>query len=133
MTKTKLLLAGVLAGAVAFGTACKTDRATTNTDTMGTDSGTGGAGMDNTMDDMDTRDRVDPLPEEGTREMEPGVHDDTLNDPGTGGAGMDTEPMDPKASDLDRETSDEPLNPGAPTNTPQNDGMRDDGMTEPKQ
>jgi hypothetical protein len=127
MTKTKLLLAGVLAGAVAFGTACKTDKGTTNTGTGtgtdttmmgGDDAGTGGAGMDN----MDTRERMDPLPEEGTREMEPGVHDDTLDDPGTGGAGMDTEPMDP-----------EPLNPGAPTNTPQNDGMRDDGMTEPKQ
>jgi hypothetical protein len=131
MTKTKLLLAGVLAGAVAFGTACKTDKGTTNTGTdttmMGTDAGTGGAGMD----DMDTRERMDPLPEEGTREMEPGVHDDTLNDPGTGGAGMDTEPMDPS---MDRETSDEPLNPGAPANTPQDDGMmRDDGMTEPKE
>ena len=138
MTKTKLLLAGVLAGAVAFGTACKTDKGTTNTGTgtttMGTDAGTGGAGMDNTMDDMDTRDRMDPLPEEGTREMEPGVHDDTLNDPGTGGAGMGTEPMDPNPSNMDRETSDEPLNPGAPANTPKDDGMmRDDGMTEPKE
>jgi hypothetical protein len=130
MTKTKLLLAGVLAGAVAFGTACKTDKGTTNSGTGtgttmmgGDDAGTGGAGMDNTMDDMDTRDRMDPLPEEGTREMEPGVHDDTLNEPGTGGAGMDTEPMDPNPSDMGREPS-----------TPQDDGMmRDDGMTEPKE
>lgn len=127
MTKTKLLLAGVLAGAVAFGTACKTDKGTTNTDTgtgtdtstMGTDAGTGGAGMDNP-------DYMDPLPEEGTREMEPDVHEGTHEDPGVGGGGLEPEPLDRNPSDMDRETSDEPLNPGAPANTP----PREDGMPE---
>ncbi len=130
MTKTKLLLAGVLAGAVAFGTACKTDKGTANTGTgtdtttMGTDAGTGGAGMDDTMDDMDTRDRMDPLPEEGTREMEPGMHEGTLDEPGTGGAGMGTEPMDANPSDMD--------NPDAPATMPQDDAMKPgDDMTKP--
>src|SRR5690242_14134852 len=70
MTKTKLLLAGLLTGAVALGTACKTDKGTTNTGaaqttTMTPDAGTGGAGMDSPSQD------VYPLPQEGTREMEP--------------------------------------------------------------
>ena len=77
MTKTKLLLAGLLAGAVAVGTGCKTDKGTANTgtdttNTMAPDAGTGGAGEE-----------MEPLPQEGTREMEPGVHDDTLDEPGT--------------------------------------------------
>lgn len=116
--KTKLLLAGLVAGAVAFGTGCKTDKGTTNTgtdttNTMSTDAGTGGAGID-TMDRG--REEVDPLPQEGTREMEPGVHDDIPAEPGTGGTGL--EPMDRTNDTLGGETSDEPLNPGAPANQP---------------
>jgi hypothetical protein len=122
MTKTKLLLTGLLAGAVAFGTACKTDKGSTHTGTgtdtttMGTDAGTGGTGYDN----PDNTRSSHPLPQEGTREMEPGVHEgDTHERPGTGGAGMDQEPID-RAGDnsLGGETSDEPLNPGAPANQP---------------
>ncbi|MFE8603647.1 hypothetical protein [Archangium violaceum] len=121
MTKTKLLLAGLVAGAVAFGTGCKTDKGAANTNTgtdtssMPTDAGTGGAGAD-TMD----RDRedVEPLPQEGTREMEPGVHDDIPAQPGTGGTGLEPEPMDRTNDSLGGETSDEPLGPGAPANQP---------------
>ncbi|WPB77506.1 hypothetical protein KYC5002_52070 [Archangium violaceum] len=121
MTKTKLLLAGLVAGAVAFGTGCKTDKGAANTNTgtdtssMPTDAGTGGAGAD-TMD----RDRedVEPLPQEGTREMEPGVHDDIPAQPGTGGTGLEPEPMDRTNEPLGGETSDEPLGPGAPANQP---------------
>lgn len=121
MTKTKLLLAGLVAGAVAFGTGCKTDKGAANTNTgtdtssMSTDAGTGGAGVD-TMD----RDRqeAEPLPQEGTREMEPGVHDDIPAQPGTGGTGLEPEPMDRTNDTLGGETSDEPLGPGAPANQP---------------
>ncbi|HYO67990.1 MAG TPA: hypothetical protein VEU33_18125 [Archangium sp.] len=126
MTKTKLLLAGLLAGAVAVGTGCKTDKGTTNTGTdtttMSTDAGTGGAGVD-TMDRG--REQVDPLPQEGTREMEPGVHDDIPAQPGTGGTGLEPEPMDRTNDTLGGETSDEPLSPGAPANQPVPDGMND--------
>lgn len=126
MTKTKLLLAGLLAGAVAVGTGCKTDKGSTNTgtdtSTMSTDAGTGGAGVD-TMDRG--REEVDPLPQEGTREMEPGVHDDIPDEPGTGGTGLEPEPMDRTNDTLGGETSDEPLNPGAPANEP----IPDEGMT----
>jgi hypothetical protein len=124
--KTKLLLAGLVAGAVAFGTGCKTDKGTTNagtdtTNTMSTDAGTGGAGVD-TMDRG--REEVDPLPQEGTREMEPGVHDDIPAEPGTGGTGL--EPMDRTNDTLGGEMSDEPLNPGAPANQPiPNEDMND--------
>lgn len=126
MTKTKLLLAGLLTGAVAFGTACKTDKGTANTGTgtdtttMTQDAGTGGTGLDN-PDNLppDTQ----PLPEEGTREMEPGVHGGYPTpstppaEPGTGGTGLEPEPMD-STDRLGGETSDEPLNPGAPANQP---------------
>ncbi|HYO53698.1 hypothetical protein [Archangium sp.] len=132
MTKTKLLLAGLLAGAVAFGTACKTDKGTTNTGTdqtttMTQDAGTGGAGVD-TLDRG--REEMDPLPQEGTREMEPGVHEGTHEEPGTGGTGLEPEPID-RTNTLGGETSDEPLNPGAPANQPTTDEglMNDDERT----
>lgn len=136
MTKTKLLLAGLLAGAVAFGTGCKTNQGTTNTGTdqtttMTPDAGMGGAGVD-TMDRG--REEVDPLPQEGTREMEPGVHEGTHEEPGTGGTGLEPEPIDPTDS-LGGETSDEPLNPGAPANQPiPDEGMMNDDerTTEPQ-
>jgi hypothetical protein len=132
MTKTKLLLAGLVAGAVAFGTGCKTDKGpantgtgTTDTTTMSTDAGTGGAGMD-TMDRG--REEMDPLPQEGTREMEPGVHDDIPAEPGTGGTGLEPEPMDRTNDTLGGETSDEPLNPGAPANQPNDTERTTDPM-----
>jgi hypothetical protein len=131
MTKTKLLLAGLVAGAVAFGTGCKTDKGPANTNTgtdtttMSTDAGTGGAGVD-TMDRG--REEMDPLPQEGTREMEPGVHDDTLTEPGTGGTGLEPEPMDRTNDTLGGETSDEPLSPGAPANQPNDTERKTDPM-----
>ncbi|MCY1083081.1 hypothetical protein [Archangium lansingense] len=133
MTKTKLLLAGLVAGAVAFGTGCKTDKGAENTGTatMAPDAGTGGAGVD----PMERgREEMDPLPPEGTREMEPDAHDDTLDEPGTGGTGLEQEPLDPDDS-LGGETSDEPLNPGAPANQPiPDEGMKNDDerTTEPR-
>lgn len=129
MTKTKLLLTGLLAGAVAFGTACKTDRGTTGTGTdttpMGADAGTGGAGMDNTDR---TRQGTNPVPEEGTREMEPDVHEGTHEDmPGTGGTGLDDEPM----NEDDTMTGEDPLNPGSPATEPlpDDEGLLDDEAT----
>ncbi|WNG51697.1 hypothetical protein F0U60_52015 [Archangium minus] len=126
MTKTKLLLAGLLTGAVAFGTACKTDKGAANTGTgtgtdtttMTPDAGTGGTGLD---DPNSVPQDTQPLPPEGTREMEPGVHEGTTPttpmEPGTGGTGLEPEPMD-RTNSLGGETSDEPLNPGAPANQP---------------
>jgi hypothetical protein len=135
MTRTRLLLTGLLAGAVAFGTACKTDKGNTNTGTgtdtttMGTDAGTGGAGYDNPDH---SRQGVNPVPEEGTREMEPGVHEgNTVDEPGTGGTGLEPEPID-RTDRMGGETSDEPLNPGAPANT--DEPMQPDNtMREPRQ
>ena len=132
--KTKLLLAGLLAGAMAFGTACKTDKGNTNngtgtdTTTMGTDSGTGGAGLDNPDHN---RQGVNPVPEEGMREMEPGVHEGTQDEPGTGGAGLEDDPLD-RNNTLGGETSEEPLNPGAPATGGDEGSMRDEGMSEPR-
>jgi hypothetical protein len=134
MTKTKLLLTGLLAGAVAFGTACKTDKAATNTDTttpLGTDAGMGGAGYDHPDH---SRQGTNPVPEEGTREMEPDVHEGTHDmPPGTGGTGLEDEPM----NESDNPTGDEPLNPGSPTTEPlpQDEGLLDDEATgdEPRQ
>ncbi|HEX8436330.1 hypothetical protein [Archangium sp.] len=135
MTRTKLLLTGLLAGAVAFGTACKTDKGNTNTgtgtgtDTMATDAGMGGAGYDNPDH---SRMGDNPVPEEGMREMEPGVHEgNTVEEPGTGGTGLEPEPID-RTDRMGGETGEEPLNPGAPANT--DDPMpHDDGMRAPKQ
>jgi hypothetical protein len=133
MTKTKLLLTGLLAGAVAFGTACKTDKGATgtgNTDTttMGTDAGTGGAGYDNPDR---SRQGTNPVPEEGMREQEPGVHEGTHDMPGTGGTGLDDEPM----NESDNLTGEDPLNPGSPATEPlpRDEGMMDDeGTLEPR-
>jgi hypothetical protein len=128
MTRTKLLLTGLLAGAVAFGTACKTDKAAagTSTDTtpMGMDAGTGGAGMDDTDR---TRQGTNPVPEEGVREQEPGVHEGSHDMPGTGGTGLEDEPMD----ESDNLTGEDPLNPGSPTTEPlpNDEGLLDDEGT----
>ncbi len=147
MTRTKLLLTGLLAGAVAFGTACKTDKGNTNTGTstdttntgpgtdttMTTDAGTGGAGYD-TPDR--SRQDVNQEPQEGTRELEPGVHEghtieEPFDEPGTGGTGLDEEPID-RTDSLGEETGEEPLNPGAPANT-EDPMQRDEDLLEPEQ
>lgn len=138
MTKTKLLLTGLLAGAVAFGTACKTDKGSTNTGTgtgtdttMGTDAGTGGTGSENPAYPPSSH----PLPQEGTREMEPEVHQGTHEEPGTGGTGMEQEPID-RAGDnsLGGESGKEPLNPGAPANQPPpNEGTMNGGDSSTEQ
>jgi hypothetical protein len=152
ISKTKLLVAGLLAGSLTFvgcksdksgetggtdttqGTGTGTDTGTgtgtgaTGTDTgtgtgtgTGTDPGTGGAGMDPSQtkqtDDNMRMPEEDPLrtpeqdplgtPEnEGIREAEPGVHDDTM-DPGTGGAG---------GAGMGDDTMDAPLNEGGNIN-----------------
>ncbi|MGZ3461798.1 MAG: hypothetical protein ACXU86_25175 [Archangium sp.] len=124
MTKTKLLLTGLLAGAVALGTACKTEKSHANTSTdqtppMATDAGTGGTGYENP-------DRgpqgVTPVPEDSTREMGPGVHQGPHEQPGTGGTGLGQEPVDQNDNlghdNLGHETSDEPRSPGAPSTGP---------------
>ncbi len=140
MTKTKLLLAGLLTGAMAFGTACKTNTSTANTDTgngtatgttgvgteqptsMTPDAGTGGTGLD------DPNQGVNTLPPEGTREMEPGVHDNTTEEPGTGGTGLEPEPID--RTDDRGETGNESLRPSSPTHQP---SMDEDMMNDPEQ
>ncbi|WP_375772138.1 hypothetical protein NR798_15040 [Archangium gephyra] len=55
MTKTKLLLTGLLAGAVAFGTACKTTNTPSSpTPAIGVSSGGGGAGIETPEDKRNT-------------------------------------------------------------------------------
>lgn len=104
MTRTRLILAGLIAGAMALGTACKSDKAaemppadppaeqdeTTTpppTDQGGTTppapGGTGGAG------DMGTDDFGEPIPDTGTRLPEDYGGSGTMNPerPGTGGSG----------------------------------------------
>lgn len=122
MTRTKLLLTGLLAGAVAFGTACKTDKGTTDTTTnpgmdqtqMAPDSGTGGSTYTNPNEG---REDVNPVPDESTRESEPGVHQQpNEEEPGTGGTGFEPQPLD--RDNLGGENSSEPLSPGAPATSP---------------
>jgi hypothetical protein len=141
MTKTKLLLTGLLAGAVAFGTACKTDKGATGTDTstgantttMGTDAGTGGAGYDNP-----DRGGVNPLPDEGTREREPGVHEGDIHAPAgnapAGNPGLEPGPLG-EERDLSNETGEEPNNPGSQSPQPINDDPTsgDNGASQPRQ
>jgi len=127
MTKTKLLLTGLLAGAVAVGTACKTDQgATTGTDTTtapnqtpppppSTDTDTGGSGYDNPERGQD----VNPLPDEGTREREPGVHQGDTHAP-AGNPGLEPGPLG-EERDLSNETGEEPNNPGSQSPQPIND------------
>jgi hypothetical protein len=136
MTKTKLLLTGLLAGAVAFGTACKTDQSattgtgTTGTDTTttGTDTGTGGAGHADPG-----RGKVNPLPDEGTREREPGVHKGDTHAP-AGNSGLEPGPLGDER-DLSNETGEEPNNPGSQSPQPINDDPTsgEDGAAQPQQ
>lgn len=104
MTRSKLILAGLIAGAMMFGTACKSDKAAEKpptdppaeqgetstpppTDQGGTTTpppgGTGGAG------DVDADDFGEPLPDTGTRIPEDYGGSGTMNpeNPGTGGSG----------------------------------------------
>jgi hypothetical protein len=140
MTKTKLLLAGLLTGAVAFGSACKTDTAATGTST-GTqttmpasteDAGTGGAGI-NTP-------RSTPLPDDGVREREPDVHNTPIDEPGTGGSGMEpdgmTRPNDMRPPDaIGNEPIDEPMNtpPSVDSTVDDDNTMTEDTQPLPKQ
>ena len=94
MTKTQLLLTGLITGAMAFGVGCRTDQTASRgpapTSPM---SNTGGSG------DVTHRTRgegMTPMPEEnGTREMEPEVHENPTSPPpapGIGGSGTDRLP-----------------------------------------
>jgi hypothetical protein len=107
MTKTRLLLAGLLTGAVAVGTACKTDTSTTTPGTQPTmptsadDAGTGGTGFDTPQSA--------PLPDDGIREREPDVHNTPIDEPGTGGSGLEPHDMD-RPDAMGDDTADKPLN-----------------------
>ena len=100
MTRNKFILAGLIAGAMAFGTACKSDKAaemppsdppaettTPPADQGGTTTpapgGTGGAG------DMGGGDLGEPLPDTGATMPEDYGGSGTMNpeNPGTGGSG----------------------------------------------
>ncbi|PTL79545.1 hypothetical protein [Vitiosangium sp. GDMCC 1.1324] len=118
MTKTKLLLASVLAGAVAYGAACKTDKTAANAniekaeETVDTIPDAGdGTGVGKPPNSGGSG--YDPLPAEGERESEPGVHQSAPPDePGTGGSGLEPEPLD-KSDDLN-----EPMDPVDPSDEP---------------
>jgi hypothetical protein len=126
MTKTKLLLAGLLTGAVAFGTACKTDTATTGsppaTPASTDDAGTGGTGF-NTPQSA-------PLPDDGIREREPDVHNTPIDEPGTGGSGLEPDGMTRPPDAIGNEPIDEPMNTTPPIDSSVDD---DDAMTEDTQ
>lgn len=126
MTKTKLLLAGLLTGAVAFGTACKTDTATTSPEPMTPattdDAGTGGTGFDTPQ--------TAPLPDDGIREREPDVHNTPIDEPGTGGSGLEPNGMTPPPDAIGNEPIDEPMRTTPPIDSSMDD---DDTMTEDMQ
>jgi hypothetical protein len=130
ISKTKMLVAGLLAGSLTF-MGCKSDTSAERTDDTtqtgtGTDTGTGTTGEQGTgtttppdtggsgtkqTDDNLRMPEEDPLrtPEsESIRdaEAEPGVHDDGTLDPGpgVGGSGVDT--------GLDNDVPDDDLNEG---------------------
>ncbi|MFY0582191.1 hypothetical protein ACN28S_55045 [Cystobacter fuscus] len=130
MTKTKLLLAGLLTGAVAFGTACKTDTATKSPEPMTPatteDAGTGGTGFDTP--------RSTPLPNDGIREREPDVHNTPLDEPGTGGSGLEPNGMMPPDS-IGNEPMDEPMRTTPPIDSSMDDDntMTEDTQPLPKQ
>jgi hypothetical protein len=127
MKTTKLLWTGLLAGAVAFGAACRTtDTGATNAGItppppVSVDPGTGGTGLDNPSD-WNTPPAPMPLPDEGTREAEPGVHPGAPPEPGTGGSGLDPEPID-RTDGVGSDRTMDPLNPASPTSPPALDPM----------
>ncbi|AEI63220.1 hypothetical protein [Corallococcus macrosporus] len=140
--KTKAVLASLAAGALAFGTACKSDsgaaRETTDTTDTGTMSdpntgtttdtdttmspGTGGTGMDDPMLTPET-DPMDP------NSVDPNA--DPTMPPGTGGTGTEVDP------NLDPDMSSEPGTGGAgdvePLDTADSDELDvdDDATLEP--
>ncbi|ABF92252.1 putative lipoprotein [Myxococcus xanthus DK 1622] len=137
--KTKAVLASLAAGAIAFGTACKSDSGatrettdTTDTSGMGTMSdpntgtstdtrtdtttppGTGGTGMDDPALSPESE-TVDPTLNPGTggagTEVDPNLDPDMSSEPGTGGAG-DVEPLDNTDTDEMDANDDSTLEPG---------------------
>lgn len=100
MTKTKLLLTGLITGAMAFGVACRTDQTASRTTTPTSTQDTGGSGN---VTNRTRGEGMTPMPEEnGTREMEPEVHENpTSPPPDTGGSGLDPQPID-KVDKLDK-------------------------------
>jgi hypothetical protein len=133
MTRSKFILAGLIAGAMALGTACKSDKAaemppadpstteeTTTppaTDPGGTTTtppgGTGGAG------DVDADDIEAPIPDTGATIPEDYGGSGTMNpeNPGTGGSGLeDDQRFEGDSFPGDSERVNEPA--GAPVPTP---------------
>ncbi len=138
MKKTQLLLAGLLTGTMAFGVACSTDKAARDTrpapaETM--NPGTGGAGED--INAPTRGEDMTPIPaQEGTREMEPEVHETPMGEPpGTGGAGLDDTQMKDAPEPLQRpdglgqDNELEPMTPNTPsTPAPSDEGLIEDGQ-----
>ncbi|ATB29563.1 hypothetical protein [Melittangium boletus] len=135
MTKTKLLLAGLLTGAVAFGAGCKTDTASRSGTQQSTppapDTGTGGTGFD-TPQSMPPSDTTPIEGDTGTREREPDVHRaPPLDEPGTGGSGTlpDSDGLEPDG--LGQDNLDAPVVPDS-NDAPINDGMMNNGTSVPQ-
>ncbi|HEX5751202.1 MAG TPA: hypothetical protein VFZ09_33570 [Archangium sp.] len=137
MTRSKFILAGLIAGAMALGTACKSDKAaerppedptTTEetppppaTDPGGTTTtppgGTGGAG------DVGADDFGEPVPDTGATVPEDYGGSGTMNpeNPGTGGSGLEDDQRfegDSFPSDSERVNEPAPPPAGAPVPTP---------------
>jgi hypothetical protein len=155
ISKTKFLVAGLLAGTLTF-VGCKSDTSAdrgteptegtstgTGTDTgtegtgTSTDPGTGGSGPSKTKqsDDNLRMPEEDPLrtPEDESvrdAEQEPGVHDDATLDPGVGGSGTGGSGVEDVTEEDDLNEGGNPHEdfriPDSPTDVVPDEGMNDD-------
>jgi len=93
--KTKLMVAGLLAGAMVVGVGCKSDDGAMRREPVeavptGQDvnrPGTGGAGEEGLAPLSEDPILEQPMEAEPMREAEPGVHSNEALEPGTGGSG----------------------------------------------
>ncbi|MBM7112731.1 hypothetical protein [Archangium primigenium] len=141
MTKTKFILAGLMAGAVAFGAGCKTDtaaRGTTEQSVPAPDTGTGGTGFD-TPQSMPQDGTMAPIEDDASvREREPGVHQTPpiIDEPGTGGSGLpDSDGLERPdglgQDNLGQDDANTTIVPDA-NDAPVNDGMMNNGTSVPQ-